>query len=130
LPPNAQSEFLKTMSVDIELNKNVFPTETRYAIRLKILKQLPETAVALFSFENPEPVGLPIEVIDNLKPGQTDIFTVSPPVACIRNGRQYRITVTLYGSPDRRILLGRHEQIVAFQVPPIMLRALRVAECH
>lgn len=130
LPPNAESEYLKTVSVGISLNGNVTPTEISYAIMLKVQKPLPESAIAVLRFENPDPRAAPVEVVYEPKPDQEKIFVVSPSVACIVNGRYYRVVVTLFGDRERRDIIGTHEQMVAFFTSSMVLRTLSVPECR
>jgi hypothetical protein len=130
LPPNAESEYLKTVAVSISLNGNVTPIEISYAITLKVRKPLPESAIAVLKFENPDPRAAPVEVVYEPKPDQKEIFVISPSVACIVNGRHYRVVVTLFADRERRDILGTHEQMVAFFAPAVMLKTLRVPECR
>ena len=129
LPPNTESEYLKTVAVSILLNGNVTPTEISYTITLKVRKPLPESAIAVLKFENPDPRAAPVEVVYEPKPDQKEIFVISPSVACIVNGRHYRVVVTLFADRERRIILGTHEQMVAFFAPAMILKTLGVPEC-
>jgi hypothetical protein len=121
MPPNAESEYLKTVSVGIFLNGHVTPTEISYAIRLKVRKPVPQSAILVLKFENPDPQAAPLEVVYVPKSDQKEIFVVSPSVACIVNGRLYRVVVTLFADHERRDILGTHEQMVAFSVQPMIL---------
>ncbi|RAM01096.1 hypothetical protein DO021_15525 [Desulfobacter hydrogenophilus] len=130
LPPNAESEYLKTVNVGILLEGSVTPTEISYSITLKVQKPLPKSAIAVLKFENPDPRADPVEVVYEPKPDQKEIFVISPSVACIVNGRYYRVVVTLFGDRERRDILGTHEQMVAFFVSSKILRMLSVPECR
>lgn len=130
LPPNAESEYLKTVAVGILLNGNVTPTKISYAITLKVRKPLPESAIAVLEFENPDPRAAPVEVVYEPKPDQKEIFVISPSVACIVNGRHYRVVVTLFADRERRDILGTHEQMVAFFDSTMTLKTLGVPECR
>jgi len=129
MPPNAESEYLKTVAVGISLNGNVEPTEIKYAITLKARKPLPESAIAVLKFENPDPRAAAVEALYEPKPDQKEMFVLSPSVACIVNQRYYRVVVTLFADHKRRDILGTHEQMVAFFMDPMLLRTLSVREC-
>jgi hypothetical protein len=130
MPPNAESEYLQTLSTGFSIDGNTTPTEIRYNIRLRTRKSLPEGAIAVLIFENPDPRAAPMEVVYETKPDGKEMFVRSPTVACIVSGRQYRVVVTLFADRERRDMLGTHEQMVAFFAPAEILNTVRVPDCR
>jgi hypothetical protein len=71
-----------------------------------------------------------VELVIELQANQTEIWALSPSVACIVNGRQYQIDVILFADRERAKIVGTHKQGVGFFVPPSMLKVLQIRECR
>jgi hypothetical protein len=126
----SRCEYLITDHCGIFFNENVVSTEISYAIRLRVRNPLPESAIVVLKFENPDSQTRPDEVIYEPASDQKYILVLSHSVACIDNDRHYRIAVTLFADRDRRNILGTYVQMVPFSLPAKKLRQLRVTECH
>lgn len=75
LPPNTESEYLKTLYVGTAMGRGeAGSAEMLYKIRLKIIKSLPENSLLVFAFENPDTQAAPLEVIYEPQLGQDEIF--------------------------------------------------------
>lgn len=130
MPPNVETEYLRTIAVGIVLDANVKPVKISYAITLAVRKPLPEGAIAVLQFENPDPRAAPVQAVYEWKAGEEQFFVISPSVGCIVNGKYYRVVVTLFADRERRDVLSTHEQMVAFSAPTMILKALNVpVEC-
>lgn len=129
MPPNTETEYLRTLGSGVMLDGKVTPTKIFYAITLEVRKPLPENAVAVVQFENPDRNAAPVEAIYQPKPGETKFVVFSPSIICIINGRYYRAVVTLFRDRARTAILSTHEQIIAFSAPRPTLENLQVREC-
>jgi hypothetical protein len=129
MPPNTETEYLRTLGSGVMLDGKVTPTKIFYAITLQVRKPLPQNAVAIVRFENPDRNAAPVEAIYEPKPGEAQFVVFSPGVACIVNGRYYRAVVTLFRDRERSAILGTHEQTIAFSVPRPTLENLQIRQC-
>ena len=68
--------------------------EASYVVTLGTVRQLTEGSVALASFENPAG-GEPFVVRQKVSPNAEKIVLESPPLACVRKGKAYQISITI-----------------------------------
>jgi hypothetical protein len=87
MPPNAESEYFRTFGSGVLLRSSVTPTEIIYTITLDVRRPLPDKAVIVVQFENPNPKANPIDVVVEPKPDEKKILIHSPSLACIINNK-------------------------------------------
>jgi hypothetical protein len=128
-PDPVVSEYFKTKGGGTATEPKDGVVFAYFGIILEPLKPLPENAVLVAEFENPQYPAKPY--VTEHVPGADEkkIVIRSEKFTCVVNNRDYRISVKLYSAADRASLLGEHVQPINFRMPKKYLQQLGLKEC-
>jgi hypothetical protein len=83
----------------------------KYLVTLHLLRNLPEGAMAVADFEDPQG-GPALIVREPVHPAIDKVVLESPPLQCVRENRPYRIAVRLLG-PGEKLLQTLEAKVVS-----------------
>jgi hypothetical protein len=129
-PEPTQSKYFDTFGGGIVLNPSTQPVKINCALTLQLRQNIPSGAVAVADFENPANIDKPLHATHNFTSAENRITLISPNMSCVTNGQNYRVLVTLYTDAKRTKVLGTHEQLIDFTVPPDQLQQLNIRQCQ
>ncbi len=89
----------------------------RYELVLKVKQPFTKAVYATVEFENPSDPNAPFVAKPKLLPGEEFLNAESDTFRAIHNPGLYTIRINLYEDAPRKILIGTHEQKVAFDIP-------------
>jgi hypothetical protein len=98
----------------------------RYEIVLKLKQTFAKPVYATVEFENPLDPAAPFVAKPKLLAGEELLNADSDTFKAIRNPGVYTVKISLYEDAPRKILIGTHEQKVAFDVPKKVFKEMRL----
>lgn len=100
-----------------------------YAMNFEIIKDLPHGYFLKFLFENPRKRQPPITETRRLEIEGNSILVQSIPLECIRNKKNYSVTVEIYSDELTLDLISTHKQKIEFRLPQEIIEQVGVPIC-
>ena len=122
-PRPSKSEYLTTEGAGFMLDK---ANGAIYAMTFSVNKEIKSPVFVTINFENPSDRKSPFRSDLTIAPGQHDVMAESPGIKRIKSGKRYSVDVLLYADESRTLLIGRHSQKVAFDMPEEMATAFGI----
>jgi hypothetical protein len=129
-PEPTQSKYFTTFGGGVLLDPKNQPVKINYGLTLQLRQNIPSGAVAIADFENPANIDKPLRATHVFTSTKNQITLISPDLSCVTNGRNYRVLVTLYSDAKRTRILGTHNQLINFTLPPAQLQQLDIRQCQ
>lgn len=124
-PRPAKSDYFETVGGSF-LHQD---GESVYAMIYRIRKPLPDGHVLKLAFENPQDKKVPVTETRRLEYKDDRIIVQSVPLACIKNGRQYLVTLELFADDSSAKRMAIHKQKVEFKLPMEFVRQAGIKLC-
>ncbi len=120
-PPGAStSEYLKTTLGGFRCDTKA--KLIRYSVGFKILKPLPDPAIAQVEFENPRDPTRPLVNGKKLTSNDTQFSIESPPVRGLQAGHNYEVLVRIISDANRITPIASHRQLIRSEINQKLLK--------
>jgi hypothetical protein len=123
------SEYFKTKGGGTALDSKEGVRFAYFGLILEPMKPLPEGAVLVTEFENPQDASKPLTTEYTPSAGEREIVLKSSTYTCVVNNRDYRISVKLFTDRERKVLLSEHIQAITFSMPKRYMKQAGLKEC-
>ncbi|MEM7432929.1 MAG: hypothetical protein AAF351_13485 [Pseudomonadota bacterium] len=124
-PKPEESEYIRSIGGGFLLDNGA----PLYAMSFAIIKPLPENAHLKFIFQNPKKGEADIEETPVLEVTDTEILVQSPTLDCIRNKKNYLVTIEIYSDTTEAELISKHKQKIEFRVDKQIIKQIGIPIC-
>lgn len=128
-PRPATSEYLATQGGGMLLDPGSGEGKFMLALSLRWVKVPPPGAVVRAEFENKAQPTSPHRIEVAVDVARRDLVLKSPPHSCVVGQSQYKVVIHVFADESKKVLLGTHEQVVAFPVSTSQIQQLGARAC-
>ncbi|MBV6422972.1 MAG: hypothetical protein NAOJABEB_00759 [Steroidobacteraceae bacterium] len=114
-PKPAKSKYLKTTGAGFLMSAG---NGVQYGMNYELRKSLAEPLYIVATFDNPADATVPLRAEVVVQPGARDFQLQSPFITVITHDTKYKVVLELFSDAAHTQLIGTHEQLVLFSVPP------------
>jgi hypothetical protein len=115
IPRPAVSEYFKTGGAGfIGTAQGGRLTNVKYALTLRLEKEIRNKIYLKICFDNPADHEVPICIEDDVSKGDSEIIIKSPIVYGLVDRKSYAVVVSVYSDPGKTQLIGNHRQLIRY----------------
>lgn len=124
-PPKPQkSDYFESSGGGFNLEGN----QLSYSLNVNVLKVIQNGNKLVVEFQNPQNKKQPLSQEHEVIPGQKEYRFSSGTLACINNGKTYKVTVKIVDISSGKVV-SRHNQKLKFELPDFLLKDRKIKSC-